>query len=469
MPQRLLTGIAAFATLAVIGAASGQAPPALRSQNIVTNLNFPTFATHAPGDKCRLFVTEKRGAIKVVDITSPTPFVIGTFLDIDSLVLGSTSVGGEQGLLGLAFHPDYRNNGYFFVNYTNNSGSTVVARYQVSANPNVANPSSALILLTVAQPFSNHNGGWIDFGPDGYLYIAMGDGGSGGDPSNNAQNLNTKLGKMLRINPNVAGSSPAYTIPPTNPFASGGGDATIWAYGLRNPWRNSFDSLTGDLYIGDVGQGAREEINFQPANSTGGENYGWRCREGNLCTGAAGCPACPNPAWTDPIRVYNYAAGTANGRCVIGGYMYRGCAIPGLQGFYIHGDYVNSNFWAMRYTQGGGVTDHTLLNSQLTPSLTGTAVNSLSSFAEDGRGEIYIVKHSSTTAGGLFRIVAASGVDACVNPVVDFNSDGQVDGNDLGELLGLWGPGGGYGKADFNCDGQVDGNDLGTLLGGWSS
>lgn len=468
MFHRTETGLALLSAVVFAGAAVAQAPPALKSQNIVTNLNFPTFAVAPKGDMCRLFVTEKRGVIKVLKIAgSGSPSLIGTFLDIDSLVGGSTTVGGEQGLLGLAFHPDYRTNGYFFVNYTNNSGHTVIARYRVSAgDPNVADPSSALILMTITQPQPNHNGGWMDFGPDGYLYIATGDGGSGNDPWNNAQNLNTKLGKMLRIDPNVTGSSPAFFVPSSNPLAGGGGDSTIWAYGLRNPWRCSFDRLTGDLWMGDVGQGAREEVNFQEAGATDLRNYGWRCKEGNLCTGLSGC-TCPSASLTDPVKVYNYAAGVNNGRCVIGGYVYRGCAIPDLQGFYIHGDYVNTNFWAMRYNPVDGVTDHTVLNSQLNPSMSGTAVNSLASFGEDGRGEIYIVKHSSTTTGGIFKIVAASGVNACPKPT-DFNGDGFVDGGDLGTLLGEWGPAGGYGIADLNCDGTVDGADLGTLLGDWS-
>ncbi len=464
--KRSLLGLAAAATLAASLTASGQAPPAIKTHNIIsTGLNLPTFVTHAPGDHCRLFVTEKRGVIKAIDISSGTGTVIGTFLDIDSLVLSSASVGGEQGLLGLAFHPDYWSNGYFFVYYTNNSNNTVVARYKVSdSNPNVADPASALIVMTVTQPgFTNHKGGWMAFGPDGYLYIALGDGGSGNDPSGNGQNINTKLGKMLRIAPNVAGSSPTYTNPPDNPFVGVTGDDTIWAYGLRNPWRNSFDRLTGDLYIGDVGQDAVEEINFQAAGAAGGRNYGWRCMEGGSCTGLTGC-TCGSAALTNPIRSYNHVGGTSGGFCVIGGYVYRGCAIPDLQGFYFHADYSNNNVWAMRYTQGGGITNLTVMNSQISPSLQGTTVNSRVSFGEDANGELYIVKHSGTTSGGIFKIVPASGNTTCGIPG-DFNLDGIVDGDDLGTLLGEWGSIG----ADLNCDFVTDGDDLGTLLGNWTT
>jgi len=462
MLHRLVTlGLTAVTALAATSTAFGQAAPALRTRNIIgTGLNYPIGATHAPSDKCRMFVIEKRGLIKVIDIKSPVPSVIGTFLDIDSLVLGSTTASGEQGLLGLAFHPDYWNNGYFFVYYTNTSGNTVLARYQVSANPNVATASSALIVMTFTQPFSNHNGGWIEFGPDGYLYMGIGDGGSANDPNQNGQNINSRLGKILRIEPNVAGNSPTFFNPPTNPYVGVAGDDAIYHIGLRNPWRNGFDRQTGDLFIADVGQNAREEIHFIPAG-VGGLNLGWRCMEGFACTGLSGC-VCNAASITKPIRDYTHVGGVNGGFCITGGYMYRGPAIPALDGFYFHADYTNSNTWVMRYTQGGGILNLANINAQITPSLQGTTVNSLASYGEDARGEIYIVKQSSTTTGGLFKVVAASG-EVIWNDG-DLNHDGVVNGADIAMVLGNWGVIGG----DTNCDHTTDGADIATVLGNWT-
>lgn len=239
-----------------------------------SGFNRPVNIKHAGDD--RLFVVEQDGFIKIVNSdgsVEPT-----NFLDIDDRV---RSIGNEQGLLGLAFHPDFASNGYFFVNYTDNSGDTVISRFsRIGVNPTIADPNSELIILTYTQPYSNHNGGELQFGPDGYLYISSGDGGSGGDPQNNAQNLNSLLGKLLRIDVNNSTASNPYEIPADNPFI---GDAAardeIWAYGLRNPWKFSFDALTDDLWIADVGQNAREEINLVPSTDAG-LNYGWRCYEG---------------------------------------------------------------------------------------------------------------------------------------------------------------------------------------------
>ena len=255
--------------------------PSINLQQIATGFNRPVDIVHA-GDN-RLFIVEQNnGRIRIMDQDgniNPT-----NFLDIGSRV-GSTA--NEQGLLGLAFHPNYASNGYFYVNYTATNGNTNISRFTVSANPDVANANSEVILLTVSQPYNNHNGGGIKFGPDGYLYIGMGDGGSGGDPGNRAQNTTNLLGKMLRID--VDGGSP-YSIPVDNPFVNNGSVSNeIWAIGVRNPWRFSFDRQTGDLWIADVGQGDWEEINMQPAASNGGENYGWRCYEGNIAFETAGC------------------------------------------------------------------------------------------------------------------------------------------------------------------------------------
>ena len=250
------------------------------------------------------------------------------FLYIESIV----SSIGERGLLSVAFHPNYKNNGNFYVNYTNTIGDTVVARYSVSADPNVADRDSSIILLTIPQPFSNHNGGGLQFGPDDYLYIGMGDGGSAGDPQNNAQNKGSLLGKILRID---VDSSFPYAIPSGNPFVGNPlARDEIWALGLRNPWRFSFDRLTGDLFIADVGQGSWEELNFQLVKSSGGENYGWRMMEGSQCFNP---PAnCNDGTLTLPILEYDHTLGCS----ITGGFRYRGNSNPQLYGIYIYGDFI---------------------------------------------------------------------------------------------------------------------------------
>ena len=294
---------------------------AIKAEPVITGLSSPVGITHAGDGSGRLFIVLQGGRIVIFDgvkiLSSP-------FLDITSVV----SSGGERGLLGLAFHPNYVGNGSFYVNYTNTAGDTVIARYSVSANPNQADPTSADILLTIPQPFSNHNGGQLHFGPDGYLYIGIGDGGSGGDPQNNGQDLGTLLGKILRID---VDKGPPYAIPPDNPFFGPGDGALdeIWAWGLRNPWRFSFDRLTGDMFIGDVGQNSWEEVDFQPASSAGGENYGWRLMEGNSCYNPA--TNCNDSTLTLPILVYDHTVGCS----VTGGYRYRGSKNPALDGFYL--------------------------------------------------------------------------------------------------------------------------------------
>jgi glucose/arabinose dehydrogenase len=327
----------------------------------------PLLVTHAGDD--RLFVVEQTGRIRIVLNGS----ILSTpFLNVSSLI---TTSGSEQGLLGLAFHPNYAQNGWFFINYTNTAGDTVVARYTVSSNPNVANANSAVTVLTVDQPFVNHNGGHLAFGPDGYLYIAMGDGGSGGDPQNRAQNLQTLLGKILRINVNQL----PYTSPSSNPFAGGGGRPEIWAYGLRNPWRFSFDRQTRDLYIADVGQNAWEEVNFQPASSPGGENYGWDILEGNHCVN--GENTCDASLFTAPIFEYTHAEG---GCSVTGGYIYRGEQFPELTGNYFLSDFCSGIIWRSFLQDGGEWETAVLSDTDLTPT----------SFGEDARGELYILSRS---------------------------------------------------------------------------
>lgn len=342
----------------------------------------PLLVTHAGDGSGRLFVVEQSGKIYILKDGRrlETPF-----LDVSNLI----SAGGEKGLLGLAFHPDYASNGMFFINYTNNQGgSTTVARYQVSADANVADASSAEILLTFEQPFGNHNGGNIAFSPqDGYLYIGTGDGGDGGDPRQYGQALNTYLGKLLRIDVNTESG---YRIPDDNPWASSP-DAVreIWAYGLRNPWRFSFDNA-GNLYIGDVGQSLFEEISFQAADSAGGENYGWRTMEGFSCFNpkAARSPleSCDETGLTLPVLVYDHGEGNS----VAGGYLYEGAAVPDLQGHYVYGD-INGKIWTAR-PQGERWDSQLLLNAGFT----------LVTFGEDEAGELYTTNFAS---GDILKFV----------------------------------------------------------------
>jgi glucose/arabinose dehydrogenase len=303
---------------AIAGAQAIGDPPDIAIDRYGEGFSSPVHITHAADGSGRLFVVEQSGRIRIIKGSGTLPV---PFLDISDRV----SCCGEQGLLSVAFPPDYAIKGHFYVNHTNLSGDTVVARYRVSADPDVADAATEEILLTIAQPFANHNGGQLAFGPDGYLYIGTGDGGSGGDPLNNGQNTDVLLGKLLRIDVE-AGVAP-YGIPPTNPYRLRAGyRPEIWALGLRNPWRFSFDRLTGDLYIGDVGQNMYEEINFQPAASAGGENYGWRIMEGFHCYNPAAC----NPTGlTLPVLEYEHNQGNCS---VTAGGVYRGSFHPNLFG-----------------------------------------------------------------------------------------------------------------------------------------
>jgi len=332
----------------------------------------------------RLFVTEQLGSIYIVD---PSGNVLpNKFLDILNKVTPTVfSPGAEQGLLGLAFSPNYATDGYFYVNYTNKTGNgnSVIARYQVSANPDVADAASEQILLTIYQPFNNHNGGSLKFGSDGFLYCAVGDGGSSGDPDNRAQNADSLLGKILRID--VAGGGP-YSIPASNPFALSGGAPEIWALGVRNPWRMSFDRLTNDLWIADVGQNIWEEINFQSANSAGGENYGWRCYEANANFNTGGCS--PAASYTAPIHSYTHAS--TNGCAVTGGYVYRGTAFPDMYGYYFYSDYCNGAIYAISTAQ--------------IPTTAGTFTGqNFVTFGENNVGELFV---GSQANGTVYRLVS---------------------------------------------------------------
>jgi glucose/arabinose dehydrogenase len=336
---------------------------------------------HAGDGSHRLFVIEQDGRIMVVEDGAVRS---EPFLDIVSQV---DSGGSEQGLLGLAFHPDFAENGHFFVNYTRDpsgggSDVTRVSRFSVSArDANLADPASELVVLEFEQDFSNHNGGDIHFGPDGLLYIATGDGGGARDPNVRAQDLQSLLGKMLRID--VDGQSP-YGIPQENPFVSvAAARPEIWAYGLRNPWRFSFDRLTGDLLMGDVGQDSREEINRQRASSAGGENYGWSCFEGDQ---TVDFNPCDGTDLTPPVLVYDHSLGCS----VTGGYVYRGPVVE-LRGFYVFGDFCSGRIWLAR--ESGG---------RWTAELWADTDIAISSFGEDERGELYVV---DLNRGELSRFV----------------------------------------------------------------
>jgi len=514
------TVLAAAVGLSIGCAANAQT---LATQTVATGLTRPVYVAAPTGDYERLFVVEQRsgstGRIKVISLAT------GTVSPTIYLSITGLSTGGEQGLLGLAFHPNFLQNGYFYVNYTRtaqagiSAGSTIVARYRATggnANATTADPTSATILMTIPQPDANHNGGWMGFGADGNLYIATGDGGNANDTNGtgtvtavghtagtgNAQDItNNLLGKMLRIDVDGADNIPGnaddadttlslpYRIPAGNPFNGSNGDREIWAYGLRNPWRCSFDRATGDLWIADVGQNVIEEVNCAPPTQAG-INYGWRCMEGNRCTGLSGC-TCNAASLYMPLHTFDHTLG----RCSItGGYVYRGCAIPNLAGSYFFADYCGGQIYSLRR----GATYQTSTNlSERTAELdpNGSLLVNMVSFGEDGLGEMYIVDQSG---GKILKIVEAtstapdcnsnsrpdrcdiargtsadidlSGIPdeceaaACIG---DFNQDGGIDGGDVEAFFSAWEAG--NSSSDVNQDGGVDGGDIEVFFLAWEN
>lgn len=357
--------------------------PGLTTQVVASGLDQPVDLQSASGDRTRIYVVEQAGRIRLIrdNVLRAAPF-----LEISGLV----GAGGERGLLGLAFHPRYGENGRFYVNYTNRAGDTHISEFRRSQDADAADPSSERVLFVEDQPFPNHNGGGLAFGSDGRLYIALGDGGSAGDPRNNAQNLFTRLGKILRID--VDSASP-YAIPSDNPFANQPGVAReVWALGLRNPWRISFDRASGDLYIGDVGQSRREEIDIGLASRRGGENYGWRVTEGTLCFSPSA--NCSTAGFTPPVAEYDHSVGCS----VTGGYVYRGCRMPGHAGTYFYGDFCTAIIRSLRL-QGGVATDQRDWTGVLS-----RGIDAISSFGVDADGELYIVDYS----GRILKVVPAS-------------------------------------------------------------
>ncbi len=356
-------------------------PDALALEEVAAGFVNATAVTNAGDGSGRLFVVQREGQIRIVE---PGGAVAASpFLDIGGVVLA----GNERGLLGLAFHPDYADNGRLFVAYTARpDGANTIAEYHVSGAPDAADPASGRVLISVPDPAANHNGGSLAFGPDGYLYISMGDGGGQGDQFGNGQNVNSLLAKLLRIDVDgPVASGKAYGIPSTNPFVAGGGLPEIWAYGLRNPWRMSFDREWGDLFIGDVGGGSWEEVNRQPADAAGGLNYGWPIMEGRHCLGAT----CVIDGLVQPIAEYSHDTG---GCSVIGGYVYRGSAQPELAGVYVFGDWCTGTIYTLQVDEGT-ITPKAVLESGLAPS----------AFGEDDSGEVYLVDFAR---GGLYRVVA---------------------------------------------------------------
>jgi glucose/arabinose dehydrogenase len=458
--------------------------PSLDTELVASGLTGANLVVAAPGDDSRLFVVQTNGIIRVIEsgVLLTTPF-----LNIDAIVPNESF----NGLIGLAFHPDYENNGYFYLHHplgTTTSNRLTIARYTVTAEPNVADPNSREEILVLNYPSlpGHHLGGSLNFGPDGYLYIPLGDGGTtGGETAGGArsQSLASPWGKVLRIDVNDddfrADANRNYAIPPDNPFVGQGGDEAVFALGLRNPYRSCFDSATNDFYIADVGRFSREEIDIIPTGSGGGQNFGWNCAEGTLCTTNANC-SCTEDPLVDPIHEYAHADGCS----VSGGAIYRGCAIEGIDGHFFFGDWCSRRIWSFRF-DSNTVVEFTEWTDQLAPPGGFGAILSISA---GPLGELYITDGSSVR-----RIIPEGGVidrndngiadgcerAPCPGDIVSSDTfqpppDGQVDAADLAFLLGAWGANPGS-LADMVTsrtfapppDGMVDGADLAYLLGAW--
>ena len=418
-------------------------------ERLVSGLSRPVFAASPPGDKDRLFIVEQHsGKIVILDLKT------SSLLPNPLLTISDISTSGEQGLLGLAFHPDYSDNGFFYINFTDSGGDTNIHRYHVSSGePNSADPDSKHVILQIQQPQANHNGGWVGFGPDGYLYISSGDGGGGNDNGanhtleiGNAQDITDNLlGKILRINvdnddfPDDPDRN--YGIPSDNPFVAIIGDDEIWAYGLRNPWRMSFDRLTGDLYIGDVGQNTREEINFQSSSSSGGVNYGWRLREGTIATPTGGVGGDPPSGAINPVYDYNHGAGPFEGRSVTGGYVYRG-SIPSLNGHYVFADFVTEQICSIQIDRNTGeMVENSLIDRTTEFAPETEIINQISGFAEDEAGNLYIIDLS----GEIFVLKNTAPVlDNTGDPFLNAITEGDINnsGMQISEILARLEPSG---------------------------
>jgi hypothetical protein len=457
-----------LAACSVVGLVASAGAQTVAGQLVASGLSRPTFVTAPRGDTSRIFIVEDKwravntdpytGRIRILNIPANT-LNATPFLSISGVAATTSGTYiDEQGLLGVAFHPDFLNNGYFYVHHTRGSDYHVlIERYRANppyATSTTADPASETLLLDIAHPQTNHNGGWIAFGPDGYLYFAVGDGGNGNDTGpghvtgGNAQSLGQVLGKLLRIDVNGPDGIPGtaddadpvlgtpYRIPATNPFQGAGQRPEIFAYGLRNPWRDSFDRLTGDLWIGDVGQDTREEIDVGIGNPAG-RNYGWKCEEGFFCTGLPDCPTCPNivPGTTQPILDYANSPNTAfpplnfAGIAVQGGYVYRGCAMPWLNGTYFFSDYSSpAHIFTLQYSAGvvSNIVDR---SAQLQVSGQST-LSQIVSFGEDASGELYYVDQTGggQTSGRVFKMIVGSATPDChhVCGTADFNCDGAV-------------------------------------------
>ena len=397
--------IRTLGALGILLSLSPLAQAQLFSTRVATGFSSPVFGTAAPGDSNDMYVVQQGGLIRPFNVN--TGAIGATFLNLPAIPGVTFTSGGERGLLGLAFDPSYASNGRFYVDYTDGNGNLTVDRFTATAG--VVNAGSRQNIISIPHPVNaNHNAGWIAFSPtdpNHYLYVATGDGGGANDTPGNSQNLNVLLGKMLRLD--VSGAGTGYAIPPTNPFAITGGAKEIWAYGLRNPFRNSFDRANGNLYIADVGQDTREEINFQASAAAGGQNYGWRVREGNGKNPVYAGDPDPSPR-VDPF--YDYSHNTPSdpfaGHAIIGGYVYRGGNImdhgQSLDGTYFFADEVDDRIWSLRYT-GSDLTsaDVTIRNGELLNAVNGGTINAPSSFAEDAQGREYVLDLAD---GEVFRI-----------------------------------------------------------------